>query len=293
MPTDFERRLALLRGATLPDEPEVRRPEGLPEPVIRRTTLALDARSEADVCDALGAWLSASGWEVFFEVPLGVGRPDVVGLRSDATLAIEAKLFDVGFIRGDVAKVRSSGVIKQGLRISRLVDYPYVALPQAAATVADAEFARLERRASARGLTLAMPGVLAVGRRVTQLRPPQGSPRDRVASAAVRRVALLYGAERGGVANSAQIERNLAMWADRVAGDGPAALAERYRLSTSAVRSILTRIERWREHLLVCPGSPCLALPTEAAWFAPAHRNAGQITGLSDLPALTANVRRS
>ena len=262
--TSFRRTLTEL-GVRLPDAPVVERPAGLPEPAIRSVAKRLAEREEADLCDTLAEWLRGEGFEVFFEVPLGKGRPDVVAFKGASTLAIEAKLSDV------------DGVVKQGLRIASLVDAPYVALPLAAAGEASRQLARKERLQP--GATL--PGVLAVGTEVSILRPPRGHPRKRAANDKLRAEAEKYGAERGGVPSTDQMARNAEIWREWAEGVRWREIGRRFVLSESGAQAIVKRIRRWREHLLVCDDLPCIAVgKVDRAYFAGSHKHADLLRAL-------------
>lgn len=186
-----------LRGRPLPDRIATSVPSHLAEPAILAFDRRLDEREEADLCDVLGEWLRNDGWEVFYEVPLRAGRPDVVGLRNDTTLTIKAKLSDV------------SSVIKQGLRIASLVDRPYIAMPVIPAGEASVILARLECERP----NMRLPGLLVVGSEVHELRPVAGFARRRILPSKLRAVAeLYYGAERGGVSSTDMMIRNVKLW---------------------------------------------------------------------------------
>lgn len=229
-------------------------------------------RSEADVCDRLGAWLRADGWEVFFEVPLGSWRPDVVAFRDQETLAIEAKLLDV------------FGVIKQGLRVARAVDRPYVALPFGAADVVVLELARYERDQIQAGRRLTcLPGVLGVGTEVVELRHPLGRPSKRLPTAGLREMAERFGTERGGIPSQDQTGRNIELWRKRViAAAAVTTLAEEYNLSPTAVRTAVGRISAWREHLRTCSGYPCAERALDREFFAGAHKHTLELAALPE-----------
>lgn len=288
MSNPFEEALTNLRGskatAKALNRKVVRRAAGLPDPIARRAK-SVRERSEADLCDLLGAWIAARGFEVFYEVPLNGGRPDVVGLRTaadaglaagsrDQTLAIEAKLRDV------------NGVIKQGWRIVHAVDLPYVALPLGAAEEVIRTFDRMEVKRTDDGRRPpALPGVLAVGRSVRELRRPTGAPKRRLSPDKLRDIAERFGAERGGVPNTDQTERNLAIWQRRAGGESIRGLAAAFSMSATAVRHALRRLGYWRTHLADCNGNPCLSIDlADRDFYAGAHRRSAEIRALVDLP---------
>jgi hypothetical protein len=237
----------------------------LPEPQVRALPPTLRQQAEVDLCDTLAEWLRGLGWETFFEVPLGRGRPDVVGVRAEETLAIEAKLLDV------------SSVLRQGLRIARLVRQPYIALPPPAAGEAGVALEVLARRRP--GLTL--PGLLAVTRQVRELRPPRGQPSRAVSADELRRLGQVHGAWRGGRAGGDRIERNLRLWVAAAQAPDLASLAADFAMERAAARQILIRLRAARRHLEECqrPMDECPA----GAIGRLAHRHA---TTLLSLPAL-------
>lgn len=262
----LRRAIGELRGSALPEPEAPPLPAHLPEPRIRQLERHLGEREEADLCDVLAEWLRGNGWEVFFEVPLGQGRPDVVAFRHDSHLAIEAKLVDV------------PGVIKQGLRIAARVDSPYIALPPLSAGEAGVALARLERDRPG----LRLPGLLAVGAEVHELRPPSSlHPRRRAAAADLRAAAERYGTERGGVPSTDQMVRNTEIWRERAAGVSVAELSETFRLSETGVRSVISRLRQWRDHLESCDDLPCLASgKSNRTYFAGSHKHAELLRAL-------------
>jgi hypothetical protein len=211
----------------------IARPSSLPEPAIRQLDQRRFERAEADLCDVLADHLRADGWEVYFEVPLGRSRPDIVAIRHDETLAVEAKLEAV------------RAVVRQGLRIARRIARPYIALPVATAGTAAATITRIDRGQR-------LPGIFAVGSSVHEIRPPTGPPGRLLRPELLRAIALRYGGERGGVPSVSQIERNLAIVADLDRGETVLACAAKYRISGATVRTIAARLRRWRSHLETC-----------------------------------------
>ena len=243
--SDFDKALAALRGVP-PPPPKARvRPADLYDPTAGREKRIAEM-SEAELCDRLGEWLLRGEWEVFYEVPWENARPDLVGFRNEKTLAIEAKRTDI------------FGVIKQGLRIARWFDYAYVALPFGAADGVVMELARLAQRAKERGnRRLGLPGVLAVGSDVVELRPSSAFPTRRAPNLALRQAAERFGAERGGVPSTDQTERNAELWIARVSQGRPTKeLAATYRMSPTAVRTSLKRIPGASILTPVVPGIP-------------------------------------
>ncbi len=237
--SSFRRSIADLRGRPAdPAPPPPVRPAHLPEPEIRSTDLSLAARAEADMCDVLGAWLAATDHEVFYELPLGRSRPDVVGLRASGSIGIEAKLEAVG------------DVVRQGLRIARRFDRPYVALPPGRA----AEATRLISRIARERPTMPLPGVLAVTREVVELLAPSTHPRRPVALDELRRIGELHGASRGGTPGGSTFERDIRLWIAAVDGEALPSLAARAGLSRTALRAVLRRIAGARAHALLCSG---------------------------------------
>jgi hypothetical protein len=269
--SDFDRAIAALRGLPPPPAKLRVRPSDLPDPTDVREQ-RVSRRSEADVCDRLGEWLRADGWEVFFEVPLGSWRPDVVAFKERETLAIEAKLLDV------------DGVIQQGLRVAKSVDRPYVALPFGAADVVVLALARYERDQIRAGHRPAcMPGVLGVGTDVIELRHPLGRPTKRLATDKLRERAERFGTERGGIPSTDQTERNVELWRKRIiAKASVATLAEEYKLSPTGVRTAIGRITAWREHLRTCSGYPCAERALDREFFAGAHKHTMALASLPD-----------
>lgn len=269
--SEFDRAIAALRGQPPPPAKVRIRPSDLPEPTSIRDQ-RISQRSEADICDKLGDWLRADGWEVFFEVPLGAWRPDVVAFRDAETLAIEAKLLDV------------QGVIRQGLRVAKSVDRPYVALPFGAADMVVMELARYERDQARNGRRLGcLPGVLGVGTGVVELRHPLGHPTKRLNPTALRETAERFGAERGGVPSSDATERNIEIWRKRLIGKASVAeLAQEYNLNPTGVRTAVSRITTWREHLLTCSGYPCAERALDREFFAGAHKHTMALAAMPD-----------
>lgn len=257
MSSSFRRALAEV-GVKLTEPPAPERPEGLPEPAIHGATKRLAEREEADLCDTVAEWLRAEGYEVFFEVPLGKGRPDVVAFAGSTTLAVEAKLSDV------------KGVVKQGLRITSRVDEPYIAMPLAAAGEAARSLAYLERTNPA----MRLPGIMSVGNEVAIVRHPAGHPRRRLNTVALRAEAEKHGAERGGVPSTDQMARNAEIWREWASGLKWREISARFVLSESGAQNIIKRIKRWREHLLACDDDPCIATgKADRAYFAGAHKH--------------------
>ena len=257
--TSAFRRALVEAGVRLSDPEPVELPVGMPEPAIRGAAKRLAEREEADLCDTVAEWLRGEGFEVFFEVPLGKGRPDIVAFRADATLAVEAKLSDV------------KGVVKQAQRIASKVDAPYIAMPLGAAGEAARTLAFLERK----NPRMTLPGIMAVGNEVAILRPPTGQPRRRAATAALRAAAERYGAERGGVPSTDQMARNAEIWREWALGMRWREIGSRFVLSESGAQAIVKRIKQWREHLKSCDDRPCVALSkSERSYFAGAHKHA-------------------
>jgi hypothetical protein len=267
MSTRFRTRLAQARGLPAPERatrPEL--PEGLGVPTIRAMGQSLGDRDEAEVCDAVAAWLRADGWEVFFEVPLGEGRPDIVGVRIEETLAIEAKLEDV------------AAVVKQGMRAARFVARPYVALPPSAAAEATVAIARI-----AKGRPyVPRPGVLAVARSVTELVAPGPVSRSAVSANELRRLGLVSGAVRGGVSGGDAWDRDQRLWEAVASGLEVGRVARESGLPSETVRRILLRIGAAQSHLasgcqVDCQGGTAARL---------AHRRSGEIAGLTRIDGL-------
>jgi hypothetical protein len=264
--SEFRRLVSRVAGLPAP-APRVRRPVG-------ERPGRLKDRSEADLCDVIGEWLKAGGAEVFFEVPIGDGRPDVVAFKGERTIAVEAKLRDI------------RGVVKQGLRAAARVDAAYIALPVEAASEAAFELRAMIARYTDRGAKPpVVPGVMAVGRGVTVLMDPEGRPRRRVDQAAIRADALRYGQERGGVPSTEKTERDIELYLARVDGAGWVELGERFDLSPSGGRNAVRRLSVWMDHLHGgCDGSPCGGGDEERRdFFAAAHRSSARIGVLPPL----------
>ena len=266
--SEFRRSLARHSGIPAP-APRERRPD----PASARPQL-LRERSEADLCDAIGAWLRAERHEVFYEVPLGKGRPDVISIKGGSITAIEAKLTDV------------DGVIKQGMRAAALIDIAWLALPIRGASEAVLALERIERRAIDRGRRLSLPGVIAVGKSVTILRDPKPQPkRRRVSLERIRADAERYGQARGGVPSGIDLERDAAIWAARRAGGAWLDIAEAHNIGPNAARNAVRRIEAWRGHLSSCDGNPCTEPdPDRRDFIAGAHRHASRLMALIPPP---------
>ena len=264
----FSEHLARLRGRAIPSPAVVRRPPGLGEPAIRGRTIRLADRAETDLCDVLAEHLRTNGWEVWFEVPLGQGRPDLVAIRANETLAVEAKLIDI------------DGVVKQGYRLLPYVDQAYVALPLGPASEVNLRLARRSTRGAERG-SMGAFGIFAVGRSVTELRHPDHYPGRRIPTAELRRLAELHGSERGGVSGVDFTARNVRLWVEIAAGSSVADLAARHGISETAIVAGVRRLSRMVEHLASCPGGrACRSSDDERAVIASAHRHAAIITGL-------------
>jgi hypothetical protein len=266
---DFQRQLAVLRGQK-PGPPKIPyRPIELPDPTDQHEKRT-SQRSEADICDKLGDWLRTQGYEIFFEVPLDNFRPDVVGFRGEETAAIEAK------------KADWIGVIRQGIRLARFVDRPYVALPFGAADGVVLEQARFEEKVAQRSggrKPPAMPGILAVGREnVRELRPPSGKPYKRMATEKLRESAERFGAERGGVPSTDQTDRNIEIYLKFLDGKSVGNLAQNYKISETATKTAIKRIAAWRNHLVLCNGEICRATRQEdREFFTGAHKHTEQL----------------
>lgn len=261
--SEFRRHLARQSGIPAPAARE-RRPDAASRPQLLRD------RSEADLCDVIGTWLRAERHEVFYEVPIGKGRPDVLSIKAGSITAVEAKLTDI------------DGVIKQGMRAAALIDIAYVALPISGASEAVLAIERIERRSIERGRRLSLPGVLAVGRGVTILRDPSPRPkRRRVSLERVRADAERYGQPRGGVPSGIDLERDAAIWDARRSGDAWLTIAEAHNIGPNAARNAVRRIEAWRGHLNHCDGNPCLEPDADRRDFiAGAHRHATRLWAL-------------
>ena len=263
--TSFDERVARLRGKPYtPTTPAVR-PPGIPPPRIRSLALRVTERAEADLCDMLAEHFRALGWDIWFEIPLGSGRPDIVGIKGDQTMGIEAKRFDV------------DGVIEQGRRLTPLVDLAYVALPLEAASAVDLQLSR--RYSGDAGRPLRSFGVLAVGSRIRELRPPTARPSKRTPTEELRRLAELHGADRGGVSGGDFTPRNVRLWGGLASGLAIEDIAAEHSLTQQVVRTGLRRLLRWREHLVDCTDASACEEPA----FAAAHRNAETVAGLPPL----------
>jgi hypothetical protein len=268
--SSFRRALSQLRGEVYEPPVQQELPLGVPEPRIRAVARPIGSRAESDVCDLLALRLSRDGWEVYFEVPVRDTRPDLLAFRGGQSLAIEAKLED------------AAAVVRQGLRISKLVDLPFIALPASTAGEAGLFLARHERERPGTPL----PGLLSVADAVRELRPPSSHPRKPIPLADLREAAERYGAERGGVPSSDQTLRNLEIW--RAAADGAdlKELATMHALSVAGIRGIIRRLEEWRRHLADCPagGLGCISPAGDLRdLFDLAHRHDAALRALPDL----------
>lgn len=267
MTSRFRTHLARARGLPPPaDGPTPELPEGLGVPAIRALGPALGDRAEAEVCDAVAAWLRAAGWEVFFEVPLGEGRPDIVGVRVAETLAVEAKLEDI------------ASVVKQGLRAARYVALAYIALPSLAAAEATVPLARIARDRPG----TSRPGVLAVGHGVTELVAPAGRPRRAVSPDELRRMGLVAGATRGGVAGGDAYDRDARLYLSVAGGLPVGRVAREAGMDPGTVRRIILRLLGARAHLAQgcadgCDGNTVARL---------AHRREAELRALPALSPL-------
>ena len=267
MSSRFRSHLARARGVPVPDpRPPTELPPGLGVPAIRALGPSLGDRDEAEVCDAVAAWLRSGGWEVFFEVPLGEGRPDIVGVRAIETLAIEAKLEDV------------ASVVKQGLRAAHFVGLAYVALPAAAAAEATVPLARIARDRP----HTTRPGVLAVGRTVTELLAPAGRPRQPITPEELRRLGLVAGAVRGGVAGGDAYDRDARLYLALHGGLEVGRVAREARLDPGTVRRVILRMLAAREHLT----RDCRADCDNDTVARLAHRRSDELRALPSLSPL-------
>jgi hypothetical protein len=255
----FDKMLNSLRGR--PQEPRtlVARPAGLPEPRIRRRPKPLSEREEADLCDRLAEWLRDDSYDVYFEVPLGATRPDVVGIRGERTFGIEAKLSD------------TRGVVSQGLRIARRFTDPYIALP--AETVGEA--AQLLARIARQRPNTPLPGILSVDLDVVVIRQPSSHRRRHLPATRLRDTAERLGAERGGVPSLDRMERNLALEQEFRTGAKISDLARHFKMTDRAAARVVRRLELFRLHLQSCPGElRCSGVGSgERSFFAGAHKH--------------------
>ena len=253
----FDKMLNNLRGR--PQEPRtlVARPAGLPEPRIRRRPKPLSEREEADLCDRLAEWLRDDSYDVYFEVPLGATRPDVVGIRGERTFGIEAKLSD------------TRGVVSQGLRIARRFTDPYIALP--AETVGEA--AQLLARIARQRPNTPLPGILSVDLDVVVIRQPSSHRRRHLPATRLRDTAERLGAERGGVPSLDRMERNLALEQEFRKGAKISDLARHFKMTDRAAARVVRRLELFRLHLQSCPGElRCSGVGSgERSFFAHKH----------------------
>jgi hypothetical protein len=265
----FDERIAKLRGKPFVPPTPTGRPPGIPEPRIHSLELRVTDRAEADLCDMLAEHFRAQGWDIWFEVPLGNGRPDIIGIRDDQTMGIEAKRLDI------------DGVIKQGFRLIPFVDLAYVALPLEAASAVELQLTRSHSGGPDR--IFRSFGVLSVGRKIDELRHPTARPSRRVATAELRHLAELHGADRGGVSGGDFTPRNIRLWGEFASGRTIEELASEHNLSQQVVRTGLRRLLRWHEHLVECPDATACEEPA----FAAAHRNTEAVAALPDLSKAT------
>lgn len=256
----FTKMLRNLQNRPQDPRPEVARPDGLPEPRIRKRPKPLSEREEADLCDRLAEWLRDDGYDVYFEVPLGATRPDVVGIRGERTFGIEAKLAD------------TRGVVSQGLRIARRFTDPYIALP--AETVGEA--AQLLARISRQRPNTPLPGILSVDIDVVVIRQPSSHRRRHVPAPRLRDTAERLGAERGGVPSTDRMERNIALERELLGGANLDEVARRYRMTERSAIRVVRRLELFRAHLGSCPGElRCSGVGSgERSFYAGAHKHA-------------------
>ena len=264
----FTKMLRNLQNRPHDPRPEVARPDGLPEPRIRKRPKPLSEREEADLCDRLAEWLRDDGWAVYFEVPMGAVRPDVVGIKGETTIGIEAKLDD------------TKGVVSQGLRISRRFVHPYIALPAETAGEAAQLLARIARQRPNQPL----PGLLSVDIDIVEIRPPSSHRRRHVPANRLRDTAERLGAERGGVPSSDRMERNLELEAGFRSGVDLGELARRHRITEKAALRAIRRLELFRVHLDGCPGElRCSAIGSgERSFYAGAHKHAALLRATAD-----------
>ena len=268
--SSFRRALSQIQGKPYEPPEQQELPMGIPEPRIRAVARPIGGRAESDLCDLLAARLLRDGWEVYFEVPVRESRPDILAFRGGQSLAIEAKLQD------------AAAVVRQGLKIAKLVDLPFIALPASSAGEAGLFLARHERDRPGTPL----PGLLSVTEAVRELRPPSSHPRRPIAIEDLREAAEQYGAERGGVPSTDQTERNLEIWVLAAQGEDLRDLGERYALSLAGIRGVIRRIEDWRGHLAVCPagGLGCSAPEGDLRdSFDLAHRRVNEVNALDSL----------
>jgi hypothetical protein len=258
--SNFSKMLNSLRGLPSDPRPAVARPAGLPEPKIKRRPKPLSEREEADLCDRLAEWLRDDGWSVYFEVPMGATRPDVVGIKGETTIGIEAKLSD------------TRGVVSQGLRISRRFVHPYIALPAETAGEAAQLLARIARQRP----TQPLPGLLSVDIDVVEIRKPSAHRRKPMPATRLRDTAERLGAERGGVPSVDRMERNIDLERALRAGGRIPELALRFRMTEKAAVRAVRRLELFREHLATCPGElRCSGVGSgERSFYAGAHKHA-------------------
>ena len=253
--------------------PRSNTPDGVveqPRPSAPAMPAKARLQPEAELCDRIGDWLREDGTEVFFEVPVRSWQPDVVGFAPDGqTIAIETKLDDW------------RGVLKQGVRNASFFDRSWVAMPFRTANRAAAALADVAADRRQQGQIVRLPGVLGLHNdKVVILAQPVGGPSRRMDPVKLRKAAERYGKERGGVASINQLERNLALWADRQTGLSYAKLAAQYRLSASGVRDTLKRLANQRDHLRRCDGNPCQARGRWKAFYAAAHRETASFLAL-------------
>jgi hypothetical protein len=272
--SDFMARLDAMRGVERHEAPLRIRPAGESDAAILTVQRDLAHGAEAVLCDRLGAALEAQGYDVFFEVPFGGGQPDVVGIRGDETIAIEAKRFDI------------KGVVKQGLRAARHVDRAYLALPLRTYPEAAASMDRLARKADEGGRGHALPGVILVGPdAVKVVRAAVSAPRRRIAPEVLRRMGELLGEERGGTPGGDRTERNLLVYRAWSGGLPVALVARRKSLTEDAVRRIIIRTDLDAGHLSWCAGLPCGGADwIEVEGFKRAHKHGDAIRGLPRRP---------
>ena len=267
--SSFNRAVATLRGKEMPPHARAVRPVDMATPRIWTFSRPLTARPEADLCDVLADYLRNDDWDVWFEVPLGPGRPDIIAIRDHTTLAIEGKKTDV------------KGVIRQGYRILPFVDLAYVALPLAASSEVELELSRtLRRDAEHDRRPRPMFGVLSVGKTVREMRSPTAHPARRVEPIVLRRIADLHGAERGGTPGTDTAPLNLRIWQAVADGATLHDIATDANISESSTRSALRRLARWRDHLAQCQGGQCTAEPSDIPALVAAHRYAEAVLAL-------------
>lgn len=257
----------------LEEAPLPLRPVGTSEAKIHQIERDLVQMAEVNMCDRLEIQLEEQGYDVFFEVPIGVGRPDVVAIRGEETVGIEAKRRDI------------KGVVKQGLRLARYVDRAYVAVPITTLNEVTTAIDRLARTTVEKGRTYAIPGIISVGpSEIKVMRAPIGEPSERIPTAELRRAADLVGEEQGGVPGGDRSARNLAIWTSWAGGLPVVLIARRQSLPTRVVRRILTRVARWSAHLETCDGSPCRGDALELEAHKGAHVNTAIVLALPMRP---------